>query len=115
MENLQRVIASILVVGVITVLGLLALRPITDLILFIRKRSDRTTSALFGLVVGLTLFPIALLFAMRISSGVASWVLAGPGLLGRLETESVFLGAVAATVGLPVLFFILLRKRLPPT
>ena len=113
MESLQRVIIAILVVGVITALGLLALRPVTDLIQFARRRSDRVVAALFGAVIGLFSVPILFLLALRLSDEWAEWAARGPMPFAWLDSEPVFLGAALLFLGTPAIMLALLRARIP--
>jgi len=111
LANLQRVIISILIVGVLTVIGLFALRPITALAEFTRKRADRVLAAAFGLVIGLSVPVLLFLLAMRLSSEFTRWVLQGPPPLHLLESEPIFLLTVAVSLGIPLLILVLLRNR----
>ncbi len=113
MENLQRVIIAILVVGVITALGLLALRPVTDLIQFARRKSDRLIATLFGAVMGLFCVPILFLLALRLSDDLAEWAGSGPIPFAWFDSEPILLGAAVLFLATPAILLALLRAKLP--
>ncbi|MFP4200657.1 MAG: hypothetical protein ACOCVQ_02570 [Bacillota bacterium] len=112
MENLQRVIVSILLVGVLTGLGLLAMRPITDLAQFVNRSPETKIAAVFGAVLGIFSVPIVFLLAFRLSGSFARWVLQGPPPFSWLDSEIALVGAVSLLIGIPVLVMVILRRHI---
>ncbi|MFO7942013.1 MAG: hypothetical protein R6U92_05175 [Bacillota bacterium] len=112
MANLQRVIMSILLVGVLTGLGLLAMRPITDLFQFVARSSQTKIAAVFGAVLGTFSVPVLFLLAFRLSGDFAHWVLQGPPPFSWLGSELALLATVFLSIGIPVLAVVLLRGHI---
>ncbi len=100
----------VLAAGLITGAALIAVRAIGSGLRRVERDAETRFSFYLGLVIGLIIFPLLFLTALRVHPGFMDWVLTGPFPFNRLDEPLHLLGFAATVIGGPVAVLAILQR-----